>query len=111
MVLSLPVSQRRGIHQCRAGFFQRDCARMQGRAGGEDIVDDDIAGVWVDGLPVGDDKGAGDILPALLPAEAGLGDGLMLFTQEELSPASGDMFRQDSGDAFRLIVAAIKFPG
>ena len=84
---------------------------MQGRAGGEDIVDDDIAYVWVDGHPVGDDEGAGDILASLLPAEAGLGNGLMLFTQEELSPAPGDMFRQDSGDAFRLIIAAIKLPG
>ena len=84
---------------------------MQGRASGENIVDDDIAGVWVDGHSVGDDKGAGDILAALLPAEPGLGDGLMLLTQEELSPAPGDMFRQDSGDAFRLIIAAIKLAG
>ena len=84
---------------------------MQGRAGGENIVDDDIADGGVDGHSVGDDKGAGDILPALLPAEPGLGDGLMLFTQEELRPAPGDMFRQDLGDAFRLIIAAIKLAG
>ena len=84
---------------------------MQGRAGGENIVDDDIADGGVDGHPVGDDEGAGDILTALLTAEASLGDGLMLFTQEELSPAPGDMFRQDLGDAFRLIIAAIKLAG
>ena len=35
----------------------------------------------------------------------------MLFTQEELRPAPGDMFRQDLGDAFRLIIAAIKLAG
>jgi hypothetical protein len=84
---------------------------MQCRAGGENIVDDDIAGVWVDGHSVGDDKGAGDILPALLPSEPGLRDGLMLFAEQKLRPAAGDMFRQDLGDAFRLIIAAIKLPG
>ena len=84
---------------------------MQSRAGGEDIVDDDIAGRWIDRHSFGDDEGAGDILTALLTAEPGLGDGLMLFTQEELSPAPGDMFRQDRGDAFRLIIAAIKLAG
>ena len=35
----------------------------------------------------------------------------MLFAEEEFSPAPGDMLRQDSCDAFRLIIAAIKFPG
>ncbi len=84
---------------------------MQSRAGGEDIVDDDIADGGVDGHSVGDDERAGDILASLLPAEPGLGDGFVLFTQEELSPAAGDMFRQDAGDAFRLIIAAIKLAG
>jgi hypothetical protein len=41
---------------------------MQGRAGGEDIVDDDIALGGVDGLPFGDDERPGDILPAFLSA-------------------------------------------
>ena len=45
---------------------------MQGRAGGEDVVDDDITDGGVDGLPVGEDESPGDILPALLPAEPGL---------------------------------------
>ena len=84
---------------------------MQSRAGGEDIVDDDITGVRVDGHSVGDDDRAGDILASLLPAEACLGNGLMLFAEEEFRPAAGDMFRQDLGDAFRLIIAAIKLPG
>ena len=45
---------------------------MQSRAGGEDVVDDDIADGGVDGLAVGEDESPGDILPALLPAEPGL---------------------------------------
>ena len=84
---------------------------MQCRAGGEDVVDDDIADGGVDGHTLGDDECAGDILASLLPAEAGLGNRLMLFAEEEFRPAAGDMFRQDAGDAFRLIIAAIKLPG
>jgi hypothetical protein len=45
---------------------------MQGRPGSQDIIDDDIAGRWVDSVPVGDDKGPGDILPPLLAAESRL---------------------------------------
>ena len=66
---------------------------MQGRAGGEDVVDDDIACVWIYGHTLGDDECAGDILASLLPAEAGLGNRLMLFAEEEFRPAPGDMFR------------------
>ena len=84
---------------------------MQRRPSSQHIIDDDIAGVRVDSVPVGDNERAGDILAALLPAEAGLGDGLMLFTEEEFRPAPGDMFGEDSGDAFRLIISAIKLPG
>ena len=35
----------------------------------------------------------------------------MLFAEEEFRPAPGDMFRQDAGDAFRLIIAAVELPG
>jgi len=84
---------------------------MQSRASGENIVDDDITGRGIDGHPDGDDERAGDILASLLTAEAGLGNRLMLFAEEEFRPAAGDMFRQDAGDAFRLIIAAIKLPG
>jgi hypothetical protein len=35
----------------------------------------------------------------------------MLFAEEELSPATRDMFGEDSGDTFRLIISAIKLPG
>ena len=45
---------------------------MQGRPGGQHIIDDDIAGVRVDSVPVGDDESARDVLAAFLPAEAGL---------------------------------------
>lgn len=45
---------------------------MQSGPSGEDIIDDDITHVRVDGHPFGDDKGAGDILTPLLSAEAGL---------------------------------------
>jgi hypothetical protein len=84
---------------------------MQRRARSQHIVDDDIAGRWVDGHPVGDNERSGDILSSLLPAEAGLRDGLMLCAEEELSPAPRDMFGEDSGNSFRLIISAIKLPG
>ena len=35
----------------------------------------------------------------------------MLFAEEELSPAPGDMFGEDRGNSFRLIVSAIKLSG
>jgi hypothetical protein len=35
----------------------------------------------------------------------------MLFAEEELSPATGDMLGEDPGDSFRLIISAIKLPG
>ena len=45
---------------------------MQRRPGSQDIIDDDIASVRVDSVPVGDDERARDVLTAFLPAEAGL---------------------------------------
>ena len=45
---------------------------MQGRPGSQHIVDDDIAGVRVDSVPVGDDEGPSDVLTPLLPAESRL---------------------------------------
>ena len=80
---------------------------MQSRPGGEDIVDDDITDGGVDGLSVGDDESPGDILPALLPAEPGLRDGLMLFAEKRLGAAPGDEGGEPAGDPFGLIVAAI----
>jgi len=80
---------------------------MQRRSGGEDIIDDDIAGRWVDGQAVGDNERAGDILAALLSAQSRLREGLMLFAEEEIGPAAGDMFRQDAGDAFRLDIGGL----
>ena len=35
----------------------------------------------------------------------------MLFTQEELGPAPGDMLGEDSGDSFRLIIPAVEPAG
>ena len=84
---------------------------MQRRPGSQHIINNDIAGVRVDGHSVGDNERARDVLPALLSAEAGLRDSLMLFAEEELSPATGDMLGEDSGDSFRLIVSAIKLAG
>jgi hypothetical protein len=66
------MSQRRRIYSLGSCFLQREGAGMKGRAGGEDVVDDDIADGGVDGLAVGEDESPGDILPALLPAEPGL---------------------------------------
>ena len=84
---------------------------MQCRASGENIVDDDIACVWIDLHFLGDSERTGDILASLLPAEAGLGNRLMLFAEEEFRPAAGDMFRQDAGDPFRLVIAAVEPAG
>jgi len=80
---------------------------MQGRAGGEDVVDDDITDGGVDGLSVGDDESPGDILPALLPAEPGLRDGLVLLTKKGLGLTPGDEVGEAPGDSFSLIVAAV----
>ena len=111
VVLSLPVRQCRGIYQSGTGFSQRECASMQRRPGSQHIINNDIAGVRVDSVPVGDHERARDILSALLAAEAGLGDSLMLFAEEKLSPAPGDMLGEDPGDSFSLIVSASKLPG
>ena len=84
---------------------------MQSRAGGEDVVDDDIADRGIDGLPVGHDESPGDILPALLPAEPGLREGLVLLAEERFRPTPGDEGGEPPGDAFGLIVAAVTSPG
>ena len=80
---------------------------MQSRAGGEDVVDDDITDGGVDGLPVGEDESPGDILPALLPAKPGLRDGLVLLAEKRLGSAPGDEVGEAPGYSFSLIVAAI----
>ena len=84
---------------------------MQGGAGGEDVVDDDITDGGVDGLSVGDDESPGDILPALLPAEPGLRDGLVLLTKKGLGLTPGDEGGEPAGDPFGLIVAAVPSAG
>jgi len=84
---------------------------MQGRAGGEDIVDDDIADGGVDGLSVGEDESPGDILPALLPAEPGLRDGLVLLTKQRLGLTSRDEGGEPLGDPLGLVVATVPSAG
>ena len=84
---------------------------MQSRAGGEHIVDDDIARGGVDGPSFGDDESPGDILPALLPAEPGLREGLVLLAEKCLGTAPGDEGGEPPGDAFGLIVATVPSPG
>ena len=103
----LPVAQRRGIHAIRAGLAEREGTGIQSRAGGEDVVDDDIADRRVDGLSVGEHEGPGDILPALLPAEPGLRDGVMLLAEKRLGSAAGDEGGEPAGNPFSLIVAAV----
>ena len=80
---------------------------MQSRAGGEDIVDDDITPRRVDGLPVGEDERPGDILPALLPAEPGLRDGLVLLTKQRLGLTSRDEGGELPGDPLGLVIPAV----
>ena len=84
---------------------------MQSRAGGEDVVDDDIARGGVDGLAVGEHEGPGDILPALLPPESGLRDGLMLFAEKRVRAAAGDEGGEPPGDSFGLIIATVASAG
>ena len=105
------MTQRRGIHSFGAGFFKRHSAGMQSRASGEHIIDDDITLRRVDGLPVGEDESSGDILPALLPAEPGLRDGLVLFPEKRLGSAPGDEVGEAPGDSFGLIVATVPSAG
>ena len=105
------MAQRRGLHACCAGLPERDGAGVQSRAGGEDVVDDDIARERVDGHPIGEDESPGDILTAFLPAEAGLRDCLVLFAQEEFRSAAGDVRRQEDSDAFGLIIATVELAG
>jgi hypothetical protein len=63
---------------------------MQSRAGGKHVINDDITDRGIDGLPVGHDESPGDILPALLPAEPGLREGLVLLAEERFRPTPGD---------------------
>ena len=84
---------------------------MQSRTGGEDVVDDDIARGGVDGLTVGEDERPRDILPALLPAEPGLRDGLVLLAKQRFGPTSGDEGGEPLSDPFGLIIPAVTSPG
>ena len=84
---------------------------MQRRAGGEDVVDDDIARDGVDGSSGGEDERPGYVLAALLSAESGLRDGLVLLAKQRLSPAAGDEGGEPLGDAFGLIIAAVASAG
>jgi hypothetical protein len=83
---------------------------MQGRAGGEYVIDDDMAPGRVDGLSVGEDESPGDILTSILPAEPGLRDGLMLLTKQRLGLTPGDERGELLGDPFGLIIAAVTSP-
>ena len=80
---------------------------MQGRAGGQDVVDDDIAPRRVDGLCFGEDERSGDILPALLPAEPGLRDGLVLLPKNGLGLTPGDEGGESPGNPLGLIIPAV----
>ena len=80
---------------------------MQSRAGGEDVVDDDITPRRVDGLSVGEDERSGDILPALLPAEPGLRDGLVLFAEKCLGTTPWDKGGELPGDPLGLVIPAV----
>ena len=84
---------------------------MQSRAGGENIVDDDIARDGVDGQSFGDDEGPGDVFPAFLPAEPGLRDGLVLLAKQRFGPTSGYEGGEPLSDPFGLIITAVTSPG
>ena len=84
---------------------------MQGRPGGEDVVDDDMASRRVDGLALHERERPGDILPSLLPAEPGLRDGLMLLTKKGLGLAPGHERGELPGNPFGLIVPAVPSAG
>ena len=84
---------------------------MQGGAGGEDVVDDDITPRRFDGLPVGEDERPGYILPAFLPAEPGLRDGLMLFAKKRLGLTPRHEGGEPPGDPLSLVVPAVTTSG
>jgi hypothetical protein len=80
---------------------------MQSRAGGEDVIDDDIARGGVDGPSFSDDERPGDIHPAFLSAEPGLRDGLVLLTKKRFGPTSGDQGGEPLSDPFGLVIPAV----
>ena len=84
---------------------------MQGRPGGQHIIDDDIARRGVDGPPFGDDECSSDIAAAFLATEFGLRGGLVLLTQERIGAAPGDQRGQSPGDPFGLIIPAVAATG
>ena len=105
------MSERRRIHAPGPGLAEDEGARMESRAGGQDIVDDDIAGRRIDRPVRSEVIGAGGIAPTFLPSEPGLGDGLVRFAQEIDHPAAGNLGGEDGSDAFRLIIPPVTSPG
>jgi hypothetical protein len=84
---------------------------MQSRAGGEDVVDDDIARGGVDGPSFGDDERPSDVLAAFLSAEPGLREGLVLLAEERFGPTTGDEGGEPPGDPFGLVIPAVTSAG
>ena len=80
---------------------------MQGRAGGQDIVDDDVANGRIDGHPVGDNERPRDVLTTLSSAKSGLGFGLLSFAKKPNGFASRNPGRQEVPEPLCLIVAAM----
>ncbi len=62
------MTQRRGIHSLRPGFLPGHGASVQGRAGGEDGIDDDITDLGIGEAARRDDERAGDVLATFLSA-------------------------------------------
>jgi hypothetical protein len=62
------MTQRRRIHSLGPGFLQGHGASVQGRSGGEDVIDDDITDRGVDESARRDDECAGDVLTTFLSA-------------------------------------------
>ncbi|MEY3548163.1 MAG: hypothetical protein RLZZ552_530, partial [Verrucomicrobiota bacterium] len=84
---------------------------MKGRAGGEDVVDDDIARGRVDRSALGDGERAGDVLTTFLSPEPGLRNGLMLLAEQRFGPAPWNQRRQSFGDPLGLVIAAVTSAG
>ena len=62
------MTQRRRIHSLGPGFLQGHGASVQGRSGGEDVIDDDITDRGIDESARRDDERAGDVFTTFLSA-------------------------------------------
>jgi hypothetical protein len=99
------VGQGGGVDVVRARGAQGRRARVQGRTGRQDIVQDDVAPVGVEGPAWRQSEGPSDIGPTFLTIEAGLREGFVGFDQKRGEGAAWQARREPGGDSLGLIIS------